>query len=389
MVQSNAALRRPAVRGLSSEPVGEFVDDASELLGVAVEFERRRGRGAQSNASGRYEPLARIAFDDGWRSLDELPPFKTTVQTDAARKIITRNDSPDIGFDRSINPYRGCEHGCVYCFARPTHAHLGLSPGLDFESRLFVKPEAAELLERELSAPGYEPRVIAIGTNTDPYQPIERRYKVMRRILEVLDRAGHPVGIVTKSALVLRDLDILARMAERRLAKVALSVTTLDGELARKMEPRAATPMRRLETLRRLAQVGVPTTAMVAPVIPALNDSEIERILDAVAAAGVKEAGYVLLRLPLEVRDLFREWLIENYPDRYRHVFKLIRDTRGGKDCDSAWGKRMKGSGPYAWMIGRRFEVACEKLRLNARKFTLTTEHFRHPNPVSEQLSLF
>jgi len=389
MVQSNAALRRPAVRGLSSEPVGEFVDDASELLGVAVEFERRRGRGAQSNASSRYEPLARIAFDDGWRSLDELPPFKTTVQTDAARKIITRNDSPDIGFDRSINPYRGCEHGCVYCFARPTHAHLGLSPGLDFESRLFVKPEAAELLEKELSAPGYEPRVIAIGTNTDPYQPIERRYKVMRRILEVLDRAGHPVGIVTKSALVLRDLDILARMAERRLAKVALSVTTLDGELARKMEPRAATPMRRLETLRRLAQVGVPTTAMVAPVIPALNDSEIERILDAVAAAGVKEAGYVLLRLPLEVRDLFREWLIENYPDRYRHVFNLIRDTRGGKDYDSAWGKRMKGSGPYAWMIGRRFEVACEKLRLNARKFTLTTEHFRRPNPVSEQLSLF
>ena len=389
MVQSNAALRRPPVRGLSSEPVGEFVDDASELLGVAVEFERRRGRGAQSNASGRYEPLARIAFDDGWRSLDELPPFKTTVQTEAARKIITRNDSPDIGFDRSINPYRGCEHGCVYCFARPTHAHLGLSPGLDFESRLFVKPEAAELLEKELSASGYEPRVIAIGTNTDPYQPIERRYKVMRRILEVLDRAGHPVGIVTKSALVLRDLDILARMAERRLAKVALSVTTLDGELARKMEPRAATPMRRLETLRRLAQVGVPTTALVAPVIPALNDSEIERILDAVAAAGVKEAGYVLLRLPLEVRDLFREWLIENYPDRYRHVFKLIRDTRGGKDYDSAFGKRMKGSGPYAWMIGRRFEVACEKLRLNARKFTLTTEHFRHPNPVSEQLSLF
>ena len=389
MVQSNAALRRPPVRGLSSEPVGEFVDDASELLGVAVEFERRRGRGAQSNASGRYEPLARIAFDDGWRSLDELPPFKTTVQTEAARKIITRNDSPDIGFDRSINPYRGCEHGCVYCFARPTHAHLGLSPGLDFESRLFVKPEAAELLEKELSASGYEPRVIAIGTNTDPYQPIERRYKVMRRILEVLDRAGHPVGIVTKSALVLRDLDILARMAERRLAKVALSVTTLDGELARKMEPRAATPMRRLETLRRLAQVGVPTTALVAPVIPALNDSEIERILDAVAAAGVKEAGYVLLRLPLEVRDLFREWLIENYPDRYRHVFKLIRDTRGGKDYDSAWGKRMKGSGPYAWMIGRRFEVACEKLRLNARKFTLTTGHFRHPNPVSAQLSLF
>ena len=227
--------------------------EATELLGVVVDHERRRGRGAQSNASGRYEPLARIAFDDGWRSLDELPPFKTQVTIDATRKIITRNDSPDIGFDRSINPYRGCEHGCVYCFARPTHAYLGLSPGLDFESKLFVKPEAAELLEKELSAPGYQPKVIAIGTNTDPYQPIERRYKVMRRILEVLDRAGHPVGIVTKSALVLRDLDILARMAERKLAKVALSVTTLDPELARKMEPRAATPMRRLETLRRLS----------------------------------------------------------------------------------------------------------------------------------------
>ncbi len=259
MARNSAALRRPPEKELPSTPAGVYVDDATELLGVAVEFERRRGRGAQTNASGRYEPLARIAFDDGWRSLDELPPFKTTVQTDATRKIITRNESPDIGFDRSINPYRGCEHGCVYCFARPTHAYLGLSPGLDFESKLFVKPEAAELLEKELSAPGYEPKVIAIGTNTDPYQPIERRYKVMRRILEVLDRANHPVGIVTKSALVLRDLDILARMAERNLAKVALSVTTLDAELARKMEPRAATPMRRLETLRRLAQVGVPT----------------------------------------------------------------------------------------------------------------------------------
>src|SRR5665213_4536342 len=238
---------------LPSGPADKFGAETTGLLGVAVEFERRRGRGAQTNASGRYEPLARIAFDDGWRSLDELPPFKTTVATDATRKIITRNESPDIGFDRSINPYRGCEHGCVYCFARPTHAYLGLSPGLDFESKLFVKPEAAELLEKELSTPGYEPKVIAIGTNTDPYQPIERRYKVMRRILEVLDRANHPVGIVTKSALVLRDLDILARMAERKLAKVALSVTTLDPELARKMEPRAAvsyTHLRARETGR-------------------------------------------------------------------------------------------------------------------------------------------
>ena len=231
MARSNTAPKHPPARELPSAPAGGSVgpyEDVGELLGVVVDHERRRGRGAQSNASGRYEPLARIAFDDGWRSLDELPPFKTQVTVDATRKIITRNDSPDIGFDRSINPYRGCEHGCIYCFARPTHAYLGLSPGLDFESKLFVKPEAADLLEKELSAPGYEPKVIAIGTNTDPYQPIERRYKVMRRILEVLDRAGHPVGIVTKSALVLRDLDILARMAERKLAKVALSVTTLD-----------------------------------------------------------------------------------------------------------------------------------------------------------------
>ncbi len=377
----SSALRKP-VPPPAAPPSGE-------LVGTAVERERRRGRGAQSNASGRYEPLARIAFDDGWQSLEELPPFATAVTVDATRKIITRNESPDISFDRSINPYRGCEHGCVYCFARPTHAYLGMSPGLDFESKLFVKPEAATLLERELSAPAYVPRTIAIGTNTDPYQPIERRYQVMRRILEVLERAGHPVGIVTKSALVLRDLDILARMAERRLAKVALSVTTLDPDLARTMEPRAATPARRLETLRRLAQAGVPTTVMVAPLIPALNDHEMERILDAAAVAGAKEAGYVLLRLPLEVRDLFREWLLANYPDRYRHVFKLIRDMRGGKDYDSTWGKRQKGSGPYAWMLGRRFEIACEKLDLNSAKVSLTTEHFVPPIKPPEQLNLF
>src|SRR5450755_1575079 len=382
---SSRALKHPPVTA-PSEPAG--ATSPFPELAVAIERKRLRGRGAQSNASGRFEAEARVAFDDGWQSLDELPPFKTTVALDTARKVITRNESPDISFDRSINPYRGCEHGCVYCFARPTHAYLGLSPGLDFESKLFVKPEAAELLESELSASGYTPKVIAIGTNTDPYQPIERRYQVMRRILEVLERAGHPVGIVTKSALVLRDLDILARMAERKLAKVALSVTTLDPELARKMEPRAATPMRRLETLRRLTQAGVPTTVMVAPIIPALNDMEIERILDAAQAAGVKEAGYVLLRLPLEVRDLFREWLMANYPDRYRHVFKLIRETRGGKDYDSTWGRRMKGSGPYAWMIGRRFAMACEKLGLNTCKVSLTTAHFRHPKPVTEQLSL-
>jgi len=311
------------------------------------------------------------------------------VSIDATRKIITRNDSPDISFDRSINPYRGCEHGCVYCFARPTHAYLGLSPGLDFESKLFAKPQAAALLERELAAPNYSPRTIAIGTNTDPYQPIEKQHQVMRRILEVLDRFGHPVGIVTKSALVLRDLDILSRMAQRNLVKVALSVTTLDPQLARVMEPRAATPARRLEALRQLSEAGVPTSVMVAPIIPAINDAEIERILDAAAAFGVKGAGYVLLRLPLEVRDLFREWLTANFPDRYRHVFKLIRDMRGGKDYDSTFGKRMTGAGPIAWMIGRRFEAACEKLNLNKTRARLTTEHFSPPRSQAAQLNLF
>jgi DNA repair photolyase len=356
---------------------------------VAVEAERRRGRGAQSNASGRYEPQARTAFDDGWQWFEEMPPFKTTVTIDSTRKIITRNDSPDIGFDRSINPYRGCEHGCIYCFARPTHAYLGLSPGLEFETKLFAKPDAPKLLERELSASGYVPRTIAIGTNTDPYQPIEREHQVMRRILEVLDRFGHPVGIVTKSALVLRDLDILTRMAKRNLVKVALSVTTLDPKLARVMEPRAATPPRRLDALAKLIAAGIPASVMVAPVIPALNDSEMERILDAAAAIGVREAGYVLLRLPLEVRDLFREWLMANFPDRYRHVFKLIRETRGGRDYDSSWGKRMTGGGPVAWMIGRRFEVACDKLGFNKTRTKLTTDHFNPPRSGSEQLTLF
>jgi DNA repair photolyase len=373
------------LRRLPISPNGPTAD----FLGTAIARERRRGRGTTSNASGRYEPIARIAFDDGWRSIEELPPFKTTVTEDATRKIIARNDSPDISFDRSINPYRGCEHGCVYCFARPTHAFLGLSPGLDFESKLFAKPNAPALLERELAAKNYEPRTIAIGTNTDPYQPIERKYEIMRGILEVLERAGHPVGIVTKSSLVLRDLDILTRMAERNLVKVALSVTTLDPRLARTMEPRAATPARRLEALRQLSQAGIPTTVMVAPIIPAVTDHEIERILDAASIAGVREAGYVMLRLPLEVRDLFKEWLTANYPDRVDHVFKLIRDMRGGKDYDSTWGKRMKGAGPYAWMIGRRFEVACEQRGMNVGRTALTTEHFQRPAKGAEQLSLF
>jgi DNA repair photolyase len=356
---------------------------------VGVDRARRRGRGAQSNATGRFEPHTTIAFDDGWQSIEELPPFRTEVAIDTARKVITRNSSPDIPFDRSINPYRGCEHGCIYCFARPTHAFLGLSPGLDFETKLFMKPDAPELLERELSARGYTPRTIAIGTNTDPYQPLERRHGIMRRILEVLDRAGHPVGIVTKSNLVTRDIDILARMARRKLVRVGLSVTTLDAKLARIMEPRAPTPQRRLDALRELGAAGVPTTVMAAPVIPAINDAEIERILDAAAACGVEGAGYVLLRLPLEVRDLFREWLQANFPDRERHVFALIRQTRGGKDYDATFGKRMTGGGPYAWMIGKRFETTCSRLGLNVHKTPLTIEHFKTPRHASEQLSLF
>jgi DNA repair photolyase len=311
------------------------------------------------------------------------------VTEEQAKKIITRNESPDISFDRSINPYRGCEHGCTYCFARPTHAYMGLSPALDFETKLFAKPNAAKLLEKELSKPGYEVRTMAIGTNTDPYQPIERRYRIMREILEVLDATHHPVGIVTKSALVVRDIDILSRMAERGLVKVALSVTTLDRELARAMEPRAATPGRRLDTLRLLSEAGVPTTVMVAPVIPALNEAEIERILEAAAAAGVREAGYVLLRLPLEVKDVFKEFLEREYPDRAKHVMSVIRSMRGGKEYDAAWGERMRGNGPYAWQIGRRFEMAARRLGLNKEKRRLRTDLFTAPTAPGDQLDLF
>jgi DNA repair photolyase len=386
-----ASVRRPPEPDPSHfGPAGRIPEaGGNPRLDIGVEAGRRRGRGAQTNATGRFEPKVAVAFDDGWQSIEELPPFKTEVAIDAARKVITRNTSPDIPFDRSINPYRGCEHGCIYCFARPTHAYLGLSPGLDFESKLYMKPDAPELLERELSARNYTPRTIAIGTNTDPYQPIERRYAIMRRILEVLERAGHPVGIVTKSTLVIRDVDILSRMASRKLVRVGISVTSLDAKLSRVMEPRAPTPARRLEVLRELAAAGIPTTVMVAPVIPAINDAEIERVLEAAAACTVEAAGYVLLRLPLEVRDLFREWLQANFPDRERHVFALIRQTRGGKDYDATFGKRMTGGGPYAWMIRKRFETTCSRLGLNVHKTPLTTEHFKPPRRTSEQLSLF
>ncbi|RWP25391.1 PA0069 family radical SAM protein [Mesorhizobium sp.] len=366
----------------------EMANAMIEQSGVRIRPERNRGRSAGINPSGRFEPVSRHVFDDGWNSLEELPPFKTEVQVEKPRTIVTRNESPDISFDRSINPYRGCEHGCVYCFARPTHSFMGLSPGLDFESKLFAKLDAARLLDKELSKDGYQPRTIAIGTNTDPYQPIEKQYRIMREILEVLEARGHPVGIVTKSALVTRDLDILSRMAERGLAKVALSVTTLDRMLARTMEPRASTPTKRLEAIRQLSDAGIPASVMVAPIIPGLTDQEMERILDSARAAGAREAGYVLLRLPLEVAPIFKDWLLRHYPDRYRHVMSLIRSMRDGKDYDSEWGKRMKGSGPYAWQIGRRFEIAAKRLGLNAERRSLRTDQFVAAAKATEQLML-
>ena len=366
----------------------DIADAVMTSSGLRIEIDRRRGRGATLNPGGRFEPTERVAFDDGWQSLEDMPPFKTEVQVETPRTIITRNESPDIPFDRSVNPYRGCEHGCIYCFARPTHSYMGLSAGLDFEARLFAKPDAPKLLERELSKPGYKPRPIAIGTNTDPYQPIEREWRIMRQILEVLDKANHPVVIVTKSALVLRDVDILKSMAERGLAKVGISVTTLDRKLARLMEPRAATPSRRLETIKGLSEAGIPVAVMLGPVIPALNDHEIERILDSGKAAGATEASYVLLRLPLEVSPLFRDWLLQHYPDRYRHVMSLVRSMRDGKDYDAEFGKRMKGAGPYAWQISRRFEMATKRLGLTRRSLHLREDLFLSPNSHGVQLSL-
>ena len=315
-----------------------------------------------------------------------------TLET--ARTAITRNQSPDIAFDRSINPYRGCEHGCVYCFARPTHAFLGLSPGLDFESKLVAKSNVAELLRRELAATSYKPRTIALGANTDPYQPIERTHRLTRKILEVLEEARHPVGIVTKSALVTRDIDILARMAAQGLAKVAVSITTLDPALSRDMEPRAPTPAKRLETVAKLAQAGVPVTVLTAPIIPSLNDHEIDRLLEAAHAAGATEAGYVLLRLPNEIKDLVSEWLLERHPGKMQRILSLVRETRGGKLYDSGWGVRQTGEGVVAWTIGRRFELAARRLNLTRRHLRLRTDLFTPPERAkgesnNVQLSLF
>jgi DNA repair photolyase len=347
----------------------------------------RRGRGAVSNPPVRFENRAIEPFDDGWSTLDslaELPPLPTTLTRDASKSVISWNESPDLGFDRAVNPYRGCEHGCIYCYARPSHAYLGYSPGLDFETRIVFKPEVGALLEKELRKPGYVPRSMALGSNTDPYQPVERTLKLTRNVLEVLEKFGHPLSIVTKSAGVLRDLDILQRMAARNLVRVWLSVTTLDNQLARKMEPRAASPVRRLAAVTALSQAGIPAGVLAAPMIPGLNDAELEKILEASAKAGARNAGYVLLRLPHELRQMFESWLGTHYPERARHVLSLIRETRAGMLNDSRFHNRFTGAGPYAALLSQRFDRAARALGLEGRT-SLETRHFAVPGPGANE----
>jgi DNA repair photolyase len=366
-------------------------EPASPMPGLA-----RRGRGATLNPAVRFDREAASPFDDGWSTLaefEELAPLPTTLTRDAARSVISWNSSPDIGFDRAVNPYRGCEHGCVYCYARPSHAYLGYSPGLDFETKLTFKPDVAELLERELRKPSYVARTLALGSNTDPYQPVERTLKLTRSVLEVLDRHNHPVSIVTKSAGVLRDLDILSSMAARSLARVYVSVTTLDASLARRMEPRAAAPGRRVQTLAELTRAGVPAGVLAAPMIPGLNDAELEKILEAASRAGARFGGYVLLRLPHELREMFQAWLETHYPDRAKHVLNLIRETRGGQLNDSRFGQRFSGGGAYADLLRRRFTRAARQWGLNETREGLDASRFAVPGAASgaaeRQMSLF
>lgn len=366
------------------------LSEAPSISVAACPPQPLHGRGALTNADGRFEPYAHAAADDGWGSLEEaLPPLKTTVSIDTPRTIIARNDSPDIPFTQSINPYRGCEHGCIYCYARPSHAYLGLSPGLDFETRLIAKPTAARLLEQELRRPGYAVSPIALGSNTDPYQPIERKLRITRQILEVLAAHEHPFTIVTKSALVERDLDLLAPMAEKNLCVVFVSVTTLDGDLARRLEPRAAAPARRLRAIQALAAAGVPTGAMFAPAIPAINDHEMEAVLEAAARAGARHAGWTLLRLPYEIKDLFKKWLAVHAPGRAEHVLSLLRQSRGGRENDPRFGHRFRGEGEYAGLLARRFRLACRRFGLNRERLALDTARFRPPVRVGDQLDLF
>ena len=346
--------------------------------GIVPGMAALRGRGARSNRSGRHETHKRMPLDDGWSGLDELAMERLPTQTtlERARSIITRNDSPDVGFDYSVNPYRGCEHGCIYCYARPGHANLGHSPGLDFETKIIVKENAPELFEKALCKASWRGEPVAIGTYTDCYQPVEKRFRLTRRILEIAERHRQAVVLITKSRLVLRDIDILRRLAKRRLVRVAVTVTTLDRRLARLMEPRAATPARRLEVMGALAEAGIPVSVMVAPVIPALNDHEIESILLRAREAGAEAAGMVMLRLPLEIAELFREWLEEHFPDRAKRVLSLVREMHGGRLYDPRFGKRMRGAGPHAWLIWRRFELACRRLGLGRKTTPLDTNAF-------------
>jgi DNA repair photolyase len=356
--------------------------------------ESRKGRGATGNPANRFEAASTSPFDDGWSTIEgfaDLPPLPTTLTRDASRSVISWNNSPDLGFDRAINPYRGCEHGCIYCYARPSHAYLGYSPGLDFETKLTYKPEIASLLDRELRKPGYEPKPMALGSNTDPYQPVERTLKLTRSVLEVMERFGHPVSIVTKSAGVLRDMDILQRLAARGLVRVWLSITTLDATLARCMEPRAGSPERRLAAVAALTQAGVPAGVLAAPMIPGLNDAELERILERSSRAGARHPGYVLLRLPHELRQMFESWLAEHYPERAAHVLSLVRQTRAGALNDSRFHERFRGEGPYADLLSQRFARAARQWGFEDRA-PLETRHFSVPNAAvaaAPQLSLF
>lgn len=339
-----------------------------------------KGRAASSNMVSRFDPHTRESLDDGWGSLDEeAPPLRTEVMLDASRSVINYIQSPDLPFDRTVNPYRGCEHGCIYCYARPTHAYLGMSPGLDFESRLLMKADAVALLKKELAHPKYQCKPIALGMNTDGYQPIEREYQLTRQIIQVLSESNHPFSLVTKSSLVERDIDLIAPMAAKRLASIYVSITTLDRQVARRLEPRAAAPERRFETLRKLSEAGIPTGVMVAPVIPALTDCDMEQILEKAHEAGARKAGYVFLRLPHELSDLFQEWLQQYFPLKAQHVMSIVRQSRGGKDYHSEFGQRMRGEGIFADLLARRFKLSCHKLGMSGERTGFCTDLFSVP----------
>ncbi len=350
-----------------------------------------KGRGALTNAASRFVEFDREPVDDGWQQDAIEPPSRpaTEVFADASRSVISRNRSPDVPFDQSMNPYKGCEHGCVYCFARPTHAYLDLSPGLDFETKIFAKHDAATLLANELSRPGYQAKLIALGANTDPYQPVERRLGITRACVKVLDEYRHPFIIITKSALVERDIDLLAPMAERGGVQVVVSVTTLDHTLSQRMEPRATAPRRRIDAIRRLSNAGIPVGVLFAPVIPYVNDAELEAVLAACAEAGARMAGYVMLRLPHELKEIFRDWLEVHYPLKAAHVMNIVRDLRGGKDYDADFSQRMRGQGNYAALMAQRFKLSCKKNQLASRRHELDFSHFRVPGAMDNQLDLF